>query len=131
VLDRSTLLERVGGDTRALAELVRLFLADHPEQLARIRRAIEARDARGLRDAAHALKGAVSNFAAPAATESALRLQRMGDSGDLSGARSACRLLEEQLEQVKRALGAIVSGGGGRAGGRTSRPRRARNGRRR
>jgi HPt (histidine-containing phosphotransfer) domain-containing protein len=104
VVDEARLLERVGGDRKALRGLVRLFLADAPKQTARIRRAVEARDARGLRDAAHALKGAVSNFAAPAATEAAMRLQRIGEAGDLTAGRSALAVLDRELRRVKAAL---------------------------
>jgi HPt (histidine-containing phosphotransfer) domain-containing protein len=108
VLEMTRLLERVGGNRRALAGLVRLFLADQPRLLRRIRRAIGQRDARGLRTSAHALKGAVSNFAAPAATAAAQRLQQIGESGDLDGARSACVHLEQELERVRRALSALL-----------------------
>jgi two-component system sensor histidine kinase/response regulator len=110
VVDRERLLERVGHDRKALAALVRVFLADYPKQLARIRRAVLARNPRALRDAAHALKGAVSNFAAPAATEAALRLQQIGDRGEVTGARSASSFLEEELERVREALLALVPG---------------------
>jgi HPt (histidine-containing phosphotransfer) domain-containing protein len=105
-------LDRVGNDPRALAVLVRIFLADYPKQLARIRRAVLGRDPRALRDAAHALKGAVSNFAAPAATEAALRLQQIGDRGELTGARSATSLLEDELARVRKTLLDLVPGPG-------------------
>ncbi len=108
VLDMTRLLERVGGDRRALAGLVRLFLADYPRLLRRIRRAIGQRDAPGLKISAHALKGAVSNFAAPAATAAAQRLQQIGESGDLDDARSACVHLEQELGHVRRALSALL-----------------------
>jgi two-component system sensor histidine kinase/response regulator len=108
IVDRERLLERVGHDRKALAALVRVFLADYPKQLARIRRAILARDPRALRDGAHALKGAVSNFAAPAATEAALRLQQIGDRGDVTGARSASSFLADELERVRKALLALA-----------------------
>jgi two-component system sensor histidine kinase/response regulator len=134
IVDRERLLERVGNDRKALADLVRVFLADYPKQLARIRRAVLARNPRALRDAAHALKGAVSNFAAPAATEAALRLQQIGDRGEVTGARSASSFLEDELERVRKALLGLVPGArrkaarGGRrkAGGRPRARRRPR-----
>ncbi len=107
-IDRTLLLERVGGDRQALARLVKLFLADAPKRMAGIRRAILHGKAQALQAAAHALKGAVSNFAAPAATEAALRLQRMGESGDLAGAERACGMLERELERVGAALQKLV-----------------------
>ena len=108
-LDEALVLERVGGDRQALRKLVGLFLTDAPKLVARIQKAIERGEARELQAAAHALKGAVSNFAAPAATEAALRLQRMGEAGDIANARSAGVVLESELERVHVALRALVA----------------------
>ena len=110
VVDFPRLLERVGGDRKALAQLVRIFRADSPKQAARIRKAIESGDAPALRSAAHAVKGAVSNFAAPAATEAALRLQRMGDTGHLAGAEGALDRLEREIGRVLEALAEAAPG---------------------
>jgi HPt (histidine-containing phosphotransfer) domain-containing protein len=110
VVDFPRLLERVGGDRKALAQLVRIFRTDSPKQAARIRKAIEAGDAPALRSAAHAVKGAVSNFAAPAATEAALRLQRMGDTGHLAGAEGALDRLEREIGRVLEALAEAAPG---------------------
>jgi CheY-like chemotaxis protein/HPt (histidine-containing phosphotransfer) domain-containing protein len=99
-VDAVRLLERVGGDTKALARIVRTFLADGPKQLARIREAVDAGDPEALRRAAHALKGAVSNFAAGPATKAALRLQGMGERQDLSAAAGAFGRLERELTVV-------------------------------
>ena len=71
VLDESLLLERLGGDREALAQLVDLFFADAPLLVEGLRRAIEEKDAHALQATAHTLKGAVSNFAAARATEAA------------------------------------------------------------
>jgi HPt (histidine-containing phosphotransfer) domain-containing protein len=135
--DLERLLERVGGDRRALAELVRIFRADAPKQLARIRRAVEKSDAAGLRAAAHALKGAVSNFAAPPATEAALRLQKMGDTGHLQGAAVALGHLESELDALLAALADVagrparrVTASGARGRKRTGEKRKPRRGRR-
>ncbi len=114
VLDESRLLERVGGDRRALAKLVRLFLADSRDLLARVRRAVEGKRAGDLRAAAHALKGSVSNFAAPLATAAADRLQRIGEGEDLRDAEGASARLEAELARVRETLQAIVAEGGRR-----------------
>jgi CheY-like chemotaxis protein/HPt (histidine-containing phosphotransfer) domain-containing protein len=126
-VDSARLLERVGGDRRALAALVRIFRTDSPRQLARIRTAIQEGDAAALRAAAHAMKGAVSNFAAPGATEAALRLQRTAEAGPLAGAGPALERLEREVEALLAALAALVrprGPGAPRKGG--GRPRRRR-----
>jgi two-component system, sensor histidine kinase and response regulator len=104
VVDFPRLLERVGGDRKALAQLVRIFRADAPKQLARIRQAVRSSNAPALRSAAHAVKGAVANFAAPSATDAAARLQRMGDTGHLAGADGALDRLEREIERVLEVL---------------------------
>ncbi len=108
-VDKALLLERVGGDRRALGKLARLFLSDSPRLMARIRRAARSGEAHALQGAAHALKGAVSNFAAASATEAALRLQRMGEAGDLEGAPRACDALERELGRVGVALEKLLA----------------------
>jgi two-component system sensor histidine kinase/response regulator len=117
-IDRARLLERVGGDTRALVEVARIFLGDAPRRLAEIRRALAAGDARALRGAAHTLKGAVSNFGAQAAVDAALELQKLGDANRLFEARAALERLEAAFGPVRRELRALVQGGArsGRSG---------------
>ena len=130
VVDFPRLLERVGGDRKALAQLVRIFRADSPKQLARIRKAIRESDAPALRSAAHAVKGAVSNFAAPSATDAAARLQRMGDTGHLAGAEAALDRLEREIGRVLEVLAEAAPGRSrrrrppARASRARSRPRR-------
>jgi CheY-like chemotaxis protein len=114
-VDLPRLLERVGGDRKALADLVRIFRADWPKQLARLRKAVRGNDAAALRAAAHALKGAVSNFAAPAATEAALGLQKMGASAQLGRAEAALARLEQEVEALLAALAAAVRARGASA----------------
>ncbi|HJS57683.1 MAG TPA: response regulator [Vicinamibacteria bacterium] len=104
VIDEPALLDRVGGDRRALGRLIRLFLVDSRKLAARIRRAVAAQDAVELRSAAHALKGSVSNFMTPAATAAADRLQHIGEAGDLSEASSTAADLEQKLARVCQRL---------------------------
>jgi HPt (histidine-containing phosphotransfer) domain-containing protein len=122
LVDEPRLLERVGGDRKALAMLVRLFLSDSEKQLARVREAVKRGKGPDLRSAAHALKGSVSNFAAPVATAAAGRLQEIGESGNLSEASLALSNLEQELGRLRVRLRAMV--GGGRPARKKSRPRR-------
>jgi HPt (histidine-containing phosphotransfer) domain-containing protein len=107
-----------------LRKLVGLFSSDAPKLMVRIRQAIEGSEARALQAAAHALKGAVSNFAAPAAAEAAHELQRMGEGGDIAGAKGTFARLEKELERVRAALSDLVAEGSGSRGRRkAARPR--------
>src|SRR3989441_7134688 len=103
-LDRATLQERLAGDQGLLAELVGLFLQDYPRLLTAMREAVARGDAKLLERAAHTLKGAVSNFAAPAATAAALRLEQMGHQANLTQAEEALAALEAELDRLKGLL---------------------------
>jgi CheY-like chemotaxis protein/HPt (histidine-containing phosphotransfer) domain-containing protein len=118
VIDRERLLERVGGDARAIAEIARIFLADAPRRTREIRRAIGNGDARALRAAAHTLKGAVSNFGAQGAVDAAFELQKLGDAANLEEAPAALERLEAELTVVRRELRRLVPGGGAAAKGK-------------
>jgi PAS domain S-box-containing protein len=111
VLDRDEALERVGGDTALLRELVELFLAESTQLRRNIAEALQAGDARKLGRTAHTLKGAVSTFGAHAARDAAEQLERLGQSGDLIDAASAVARLESELERLKPALEKMMEEG--------------------
>jgi PAS domain S-box-containing protein len=108
VIDRARLLERVGGDVRALKDVARIFLADAPRRMAGIRRAIARGDPRALRAAAHTLKGALSNFGAQGAVDAAFELQKLGDASDLEDAPTVLERLEGELKAVRSELRKLV-----------------------
>jgi two-component system, sensor histidine kinase and response regulator len=91
------LLERLDGDRAFLAELTELFRGDYPRQIRAIQEAIEQNDAVGVKQASHALKGALCNLAALRAGEMAADLERIGGSGDLELARRSLGDLEKEL----------------------------------
>jgi HPt (histidine-containing phosphotransfer) domain-containing protein len=103
-LDPEAALAEAGGDRCLLAHLAALFLAACPKWTADLRAAlVEGAPAR-LREAAHALKGALNVFAARAAADAAFRLERMGREGDLSGAAAVWATLEQELARLRPAL---------------------------
>jgi CheY-like chemotaxis protein len=107
VLDGRALLVQVDGDMRLLGKLTRLFLADCPGMLSKIRRAIVSRDPQALQPAAHALKGAIANFAARGPFQAALKLEMMGRHKELSGVEDAYLALEKEIKRLQKALAAL------------------------
>jgi PAS domain S-box-containing protein len=103
-IDANLLLKGVGGNRRLLEKLAKLFLADSPRLLARIRTALHARDGEGLAKAAHALKGAIGNFGAARAVLAAAELERLGKAGEFSSVESAWSALEMELAVVTKEL---------------------------
>jgi CheY-like chemotaxis protein len=102
--DPEDVLARVEGDRGLLAELVDIFRAESPGLLANLRQKVEAGDARGVQEAAHAIKGTVGNFGAPAASEAARALEVMGKDGSLAGAGACMARLEVEVEHLQRSL---------------------------
>jgi CheY-like chemotaxis protein len=101
------LLDRLDGDRVFLAELTELFRADYPRQIGAIHEAIQRNDAHGVKQASHALKGALSNLAASEAREMAANLERFGLSGDLASATTALDSLEKELVRTMESLDAL------------------------
>jgi HPt (histidine-containing phosphotransfer) domain-containing protein len=77
-----------------------------------IQSAIRQQDAAGLRQAAHTLKGEVSNFGARAAVEAALRLEMMGRDAELTDADAGYAALQHTLAHLIPALIAFAAGEG-------------------
>ena len=84
--NENELLDRVDNDLEFLAETVQILQCDGQCAMDQIREAIAAGDAPSVGRAAHALKGIVSNFCSPQTQASALAVEQMGKSGDLSAA---------------------------------------------
>jgi PAS domain S-box-containing protein len=106
-LDFDSAVTRVGGDMDLFREIAEVFLGDCPNQLARIASAIENGDADALRSSAHSLKGAVGNFGADAAWETALQLEEIGKEGRLEEAALVHDDLKRTVEQLVTALRAM------------------------
>ena len=81
--NRLRALEFVGGDAELLRQMTGLFLQRNGQLLGRLEAAVVARDAAALCEAAHAYKGAVNHFAAPAVREIALALENAGRNDEL------------------------------------------------
>jgi signal transduction histidine kinase/CheY-like chemotaxis protein len=103
-IDREQLLMRLGGDEELLTEVVDLFLADCPVRLTAIKTAVDARDAEGIRKAAHALKGAAGNLSAARLVAATQTLERIGADGRLEATQAAWRLLAVEASAAIDAL---------------------------
>ena len=102
--DQESALSRVQGDAELLTELIDLFLDESPGLLSRIRSAVTAQDSVGLESAAHQMKGAVGNFSANGAFDTALQLEGIGRGGDLTGAQDALHSMEHEIGRLQIAL---------------------------
>ncbi|MGC8660143.1 MAG: response regulator, partial [Desulfomonilaceae bacterium] len=97
VVDRTKLFSRVGHDVELLKELVDLFLDTGGSLLSHVERSVNQLNAEAIERSAHAIKGALGNFAADRAFEAALRLETMAREGSLKHAASAYKDLEREI----------------------------------
>jgi two-component system, sensor histidine kinase and response regulator len=104
VIDEKLIRQRIGDDPELLQELIGIFRDTSPALLQKIRRAVTETNGPALRNAAHALKGSVSNFAATRAYEVSGRLEVMGETQVFTDANSACDLLEQEIAALNSAL---------------------------
>jgi CheY-like chemotaxis protein/HPt (histidine-containing phosphotransfer) domain-containing protein len=103
-VDRTKLLERLGGDEDLMADVVKMFLVDCPARLKAIKAALDADDAGGVQREAHALKGAAANLSASKLFETARVVEQLGAEKRLEAARAATRQLVAEATLVLDAL---------------------------
>jgi CheY-like chemotaxis protein len=106
--DRAAALEQLDGDEELLQELAGVFLTDCAGQVEAMRQAIAAQDAGSLCRAAHVFKGAAAAFAARGTVEAARQLEEMGRAANLTGAKEALAVLEEQVQRLRPALAILT-----------------------
>ena len=108
ILDRTALMERLGGDVELFQEIAGLFREDCPKLLSDIRSAVNGANPAALERAAHTLKGCVANFGAQGAVQAALNLERIGRSRQIAAAKGACETLEAEIARFQQALDALA-----------------------
>jgi two-component system sensor histidine kinase/response regulator len=103
-VDRDALLASFGDDPTLLHEVIEVFLADTPKQMAALDSAVARRDATAIASAAHALKGSCGLFSTAGAYESAQRLEKVAREGLLDGIDAARDELTHEVRRLERAL---------------------------
>jgi CheY-like chemotaxis protein len=111
LLDREEALGRVDGDLDLLEEIASLFLDSCAEWLEDLRLGIAESDGEAIRRAAHTLKGSAASFGARPLVESALRVEEIGASQNLTGVAEAVRALELQVDALVEQLRSLVDEG--------------------
>jgi two-component system sensor histidine kinase/response regulator len=98
-IDKSTLLAACDGNEALLKEMIIVFQAEAPQQLAAIEVAIQREDSTQLREAAHKLKGLVStfSFAAAAVFES---LEQLGSDDHCTSAADQFSVAAQRVREL-------------------------------
>jgi PAS domain S-box-containing protein len=104
IFNRDEALRNVGGDEAILAEMIELFSAECPKQMANIAAAYQTGDHVALSRAAHTLKGSVSLFGAEGARAAAQRLELIGRDGKMEEYPQAWDELQRHIDELLQAL---------------------------
>jgi HPt (histidine-containing phosphotransfer) domain-containing protein len=104
VFDVGAFERQTGGDARLRREIIEMFLEDGPVRLAAIHAAVEGRNAPGLVEWAHSLKGACGYLSAVAAREHAAHLEQIGRQGLVDQAGDALARLDAAVAELISAL---------------------------
>ena len=105
---REEALEQVDGDEELLAELAGYIVETYPELLEGVQAALAEGNAAEVQSKVHALKGVLGVLGLNAAVEAALRLEKMGEAGDLAKAEAGCADLNREIEKLKVVLADFV-----------------------
>ena len=108
-LDEALLLDNIDNDADMLETLIGLFETTTPDDLATLKRALDAGDAEAMSRAAHKIKGAVGNFAAESARRCAQQLETLGKAGQLDAATPVYVEFEAELKRVDQALRELLA----------------------
>lgn len=106
--DAIALWETVGQDTRLLSELVRIFSEEYPQMLLTIEQALTKKDAVSLSKAAHKVKGALLQLAAPKAASVAADLESCAHSVSLTNLSPLANQLRGEVESLLPLLKAML-----------------------
>jgi two-component system, sensor histidine kinase and response regulator len=110
LLDRTAMLDFVGGDQKLLRAVIGVFLKNCPDHVSGIRSAIAEGDGDALRIAAHNLRGAASIFLSPSAIQSLTRLEQMGRESQVLSAEDQLSTLEKEIARFEFGLSTLAMG---------------------
>jgi CheY-like chemotaxis protein len=89
--------------------LIAAYLAESPNMLEQLRQAVQSQNARGLKDAAHALKGSSLYVGAEDIADFAKALELAGRSNELAGIEKVLSDLEKEYAKVAAVLTSILN----------------------
>jgi HPt (histidine-containing phosphotransfer) domain-containing protein len=107
--DPAELLARVDNDRELLLDLVLIFKKEFPGHLRTLREAVESRDGKRVRVAAHTLKGMLSNVAANRAAAAAAHLEQMGRNEEGSGFQESFAAFDSEAMKLLAQLEAYMA----------------------
>lgn len=105
VLDRASILARLGGDVEIYDMMVAMFLDDVDNNCAALSAAFAAGEPKNVQREAHTIKGLLATFSDDEGATAALMIESAAKSGSLAGLAGAIGDIQLRLHEVAAALG--------------------------
>lgn len=104
VLDRSLILERLGGDEEIFSVMVDMFLQEVDRNCSQLAEALGSGDLNALHREAHTVKSLLATFSDDAGAADALRLEQQAKQGTTAGLAAQVEALQARLQVVAAVL---------------------------
>ncbi|MGB4065104.1 MAG: Hpt domain-containing protein [Azonexus sp.] len=106
VLDKASILDRLGGDEEIFAMMVDMFVQDVGSNCAALATALASGDAAVLRREAHTVKGLLATFSDEAGAADACIVEQQARDGLLVDQAEAVAGLQQRLREIAAVLSA-------------------------
>jgi len=104
IIDPAVAMQHVEGNEDLIKEMVGIFFEESSDMLKKIEDGIASADAKLVERSAHTLKSSSAMFGAKRARAAAFELEKAGKAGELSRAPELFDRLNEEIEQLRRAV---------------------------
>ena len=104
VLDRASILERLGDDEEIYTMMVDMYLDDVDNNCNALAAALDSGDLAVVRREAHTIKGLLATFSDVSGAADAHRLEQMAQAGETAGAAEAVAGLQQRLHEIAGVL---------------------------
>lgn len=106
VLDRDSILDRLGGDEEIYAMMVDMYIQDVDHNCGVLAEAFASGDPKALQREAHTIKGLLATFSDDGGVADALLVEQQAREGRLEGLDAAVDALQQRLREVASVLAA-------------------------
>ncbi len=106
VLDKASILERLGGDEEIFAMMVDMFVQDVDNNCTALATALASGDAEVLRREAHTVKGLLATFSDEAGAAEAFAVELRARDGLVADQAAAVDGLQQRLREIAAVLSA-------------------------
>jgi PAS domain S-box-containing protein len=109
VVDHAAVLDRLGENEDLVREIVSLFLEDAPRRREEIRSGFADGDLDRIRNAAHALQGAMGYLEAKPALAAAVRLEQTAEAGNSQELAEVLAVFERHFDELTAAMADLIA----------------------